>query len=121
LKIILTLTIPIWKSTTNIARLPERGNGGHRSRGGISVHGLEADVELLIPTWEQVAVAIKGDLDGGVPQPGLHDFGVGANRWVDEQGSAGVPEVVETEAEQVGRKRIGHRRLEVPAVEICVP
>ncbi len=57
---------------------------------------VEPGGEGLVEFGEEVAVALEGDSDGGVAEAFLDGLGVGAEG--DAEGSAGVPQVVETGA-----------------------
>jgi hypothetical protein len=67
----------------------------------LGVHGVQAVGRLVIMAREQVAVAVQGECDRGVPGPDADLLGIGAGG--DPQGHGGEPQVVGPQRHQPNR------------------
>ena len=66
----------------------------------VSTHGFESIEDVSFVPWEQVAVAVEDDGDGGVASP-RGDL-VGSSVSGDPEGDGGVAEVVGSKAGEAG-------------------
>jgi hypothetical protein len=65
------------------------------------VHGVQAVAKLGVVAWEQVAVAVQREADGGVADPDADLLGVGAR--CDPQRDRGMAKVVRAQRYRAGR------------------
>jgi len=70
--------------------------------------GIKCVSRLTLHVGGDVAVAVERHADVGMPEPFLHDLGVHA--LGEEQGGAGMPEVVEPNCRDLG---VGDELLEM--------
>jgi hypothetical protein len=82
----------------------------------LGVGVIERFGKLLASLGKQMAVAIARDTDGAVPEVLLHFLHV--SPVVDQQRSAGVPKIVESQA--IGEVGLRDRTAEMAHVEVVV-
>src|SRR3546814_20001958 len=73
--------------------------------GGLGEGAVEGQGDGFVELWEQVAVAVEGDVDGGVAHPGLDRLRMCAGG--DGQGDARVAEIVEAARHAGSSSRLG--------------
>jgi hypothetical protein len=71
----------------------------HPSFAPVHVASAERSGNVFVVAWEQVAVPVIGHLNRRVPQPLLHNLGVGV--VPDHERSSGMSEIMEPETKQV--------------------